>query len=252
MKIIDVINKIESYAPIELALDFDNSGMNVGNINDILKGIVIAVDVTIECVQKAIDCNANLIISHHPIIFNPIKNILHGDMVSDIVTLAIKNNINLYSCHTNMDNAPKGINYRLAKLLGGLGVKSLCEDGSGIITYVLPTEFKEICAKVAMFDNTARYYGANKAINKIAIISGSGGRDKSLPKLCNSLGADVFISAELKHNLINEFIYNGVNIIECSHYNSEKIFIDIIKEILINMENMKLTEFYSDLFNNKI
>lgn len=253
MKLTEIINKIESYAPSELALEFDNSGLNVGDINVEIKGIILTVDVTLDCVKKAIESGANLIISHHPLLFNPVKNIVLGDMISDILFLAIKNEINLYSCHTNMDNAPKGINYQLAKLLGGNGVKTLCNDGSGVVTNIKPIQFSKLCANVAsLIDENARFYGKDKIIKNIAIISGNGGRDADLPKICKCLNVDTYISAEFKHNLINEFDYNGINVIECSHYHSEKIFIDIMKNVLKDIKSIKLTEYYSDLFNNQM
>ena len=118
MLVKDVINFLNSYAPLDYAEDFDNVGLIVGNKNDKVNGIIICLDTTKEVVQEAIDSNKNLIISFHPIIFKGLKKLSPGNYVNDSILLAVKNDISIFSIHTALDNSIKGVNMKLCELLG--------------------------------------------------------------------------------------------------------------------------------------
>ena len=98
MLVKDVIDFLDSYAPLKYSEDFDNTGLIVGDINAKLTGIIICLDSTKEVIQEAIDSNSNLIISFHPIIFNGLKQLSPGNYVNDSIILAIKNNISIFVC----------------------------------------------------------------------------------------------------------------------------------------------------------
>ena len=118
MKVKDVTNYLETIAPLALQESYDNSGLLLGSFNSELKGVLISLDITIDIIDEAVNNGCNLIIAHHPLIFSGIKKIIDNNMVSRCLTKAIKNDINLYAIHTNLDNVIGGVNGRIADILG--------------------------------------------------------------------------------------------------------------------------------------
>jgi len=118
MKCREVIKFIEDWAPVEIAWERDNVGLQVGNTERKLKNIMLSLDLTQQVIDQAIKENCNLIITHHPVLFNRINKIdTTGNRISRLIESAIKNNINLYSAHTNLDFTKDGVSYQLAKKL---------------------------------------------------------------------------------------------------------------------------------------
>jgi len=117
MKIIELINILEELSPPQLQESYDNSGLLLGNINDEIKSVLISLDITENVVNEAIKTNCNVIVSHHPLIFKGLKKITGSNYIERILINAIKNNIAIYSCHTNIDKTNPGVNYALAQKL---------------------------------------------------------------------------------------------------------------------------------------
>ena len=118
MKIYDIVSAIERYAPSSLALDFENGGLLVGDKNGEVERILLTLDVDEAVVSEAIEKGAQLIISHHPIMFEPVKKITTENSEGRTLLKLIKNDVALYSAHTNLDAASGGINDLLSVLLG--------------------------------------------------------------------------------------------------------------------------------------
>ena len=118
MLVKDVIDFLDSYAPLKYAEDFDNTGLIVGDKNAKVTGIIICIDSTKEVIQEAIDSNSNLIISFHPIIINGLKQLSPGNYVNDSIILAIKKNISIFAIHTALDNSNMGVSMKLCDILG--------------------------------------------------------------------------------------------------------------------------------------
>ena len=110
MKVRDITSVIEAYAPLSLQEDFDNSGLNVGNPESEVSGILLCVDVTEAVLDEAIALGANLIVSHHPLLFHPLRRVIGADASQRIVARCLISGISLYAAHTNLDNAPGGMN----------------------------------------------------------------------------------------------------------------------------------------------
>ena len=117
MKIKDVIDYLEDFAPISLQEDYDNSGLNIGNINNELTNVLVSLDCNLEVIKEAISKNCNLIITHHPIIFKNLRSITGSNNSENCIVEAIKNNISIYCIHTNLDNTFYGVNYKIAEKL---------------------------------------------------------------------------------------------------------------------------------------
>ncbi len=118
MQIKDVISAIEKFAPLSLQEDYDNSGLIIGNENEEVQSVLITVDVIEKTIEEAVKLGSNLIISHHPVIFGGLKKITGRNFTERIIINAIKNNIAIYSAHTNLDNIITGVNGIIADKLG--------------------------------------------------------------------------------------------------------------------------------------
>ena len=117
MKISEVISLIEEIAPLPLQEEYDNAGMQVGDKSREATGALLCIDVTEDIIDEAIQQGLNLVISHHPLLFKGLKSITGRDYIERIVVKAIKNDIAIYSAHTNLDNAFGGVNFKIAEKL---------------------------------------------------------------------------------------------------------------------------------------
>lgn len=119
MKVIvnDVVAALEQLAPVSYQESYDNVGLLVGNKNQEVSGILISLDCTEEVVQAAINQKNNVIVCHHPIIFKGLKRITGANYVERVVVMAIKNDISIIACHTNLDNMQAGVNAKIAEKL---------------------------------------------------------------------------------------------------------------------------------------
>ena len=136
MKIKDILKEIERLAPLSLQEDFDNSGIQVGDVEQPATGALLCLDVTEEVVDEAIDAGCNLIISHHPLVFKPFKSLTGKNYTERCVIKACKNDITIYAAHTNLDNATGGVNYYLAELFGLEDVRILRPQKNSLLKLV--------------------------------------------------------------------------------------------------------------------
>ena len=117
MKIKEVVNALEEFAPLPLQEDYDNAGLQVGLTETEVSGALLCLDVTEEVVDEAVAKGCNLIVSHHPLIFRALKRVTGANMVQRCVMKAIMQGIAIVSMHTNLDNAIGGVNYKMAEKL---------------------------------------------------------------------------------------------------------------------------------------
>ena len=125
VKIKEIATALEMFAPLPLQDGFDNAGLQIGLTDAEVTGVLLCLDVTEAVVDEAVALGYNLIVSHHPLIFSPLKRITGGNYVERCVIKALANGIAIYSAHTNLDNAPGGVNYRIAEKLGLQNVRIL-------------------------------------------------------------------------------------------------------------------------------
>ncbi|MBN2681423.1 MAG: Nif3-like dinuclear metal center hexameric protein [Bacteroidales bacterium] len=125
MRLREIIDVIEKFAPGKLQESYDNSGIQVGNPNNEISATLICIDITEEVFEEAIRKNCNLIISHHPLIFSGLKSIAGRNSVEKIIIKAIKADINILSIHTNLDSAEKGVSNKLAEKIGLKNIRTL-------------------------------------------------------------------------------------------------------------------------------
>ncbi len=223
-KINRIIKKIEEFAPTDTMQSWDNSGWQINLGNKETNRILLTLDVTINTVKEAIKSNCDLIISHHPVFFSPIK-IINKPFIIE----AIKNNIQIYSAHTNLDIAKGGVCEHLAEKCG---FKDL-DTAFDFIKYKKFNEdkdFKELISKLKEIFNIPKIRVVNskrKTYSSIAFCSGSGA---DYIQDLEKIGIDVFITGDLKHHqAINT---DSITIIDLGHFQSEKFVVDIFEKIL--------------------
>ena len=118
MKVREITDAIEAFAPLHLQESWDNAGMQVGDADTEVTGVLLCTDVREEIIAEAIERGANLIISHHPLLFRGLKKVVGRTYQERIVAQAIKHDICIYCAHTNMDSARGGVNFKMAEKLG--------------------------------------------------------------------------------------------------------------------------------------
>ena len=229
----NIFDFINSFAPFETQMSFDNSGLLIGDENAVSDKIIVTLDVTRDVIRQAVSENAHIIISHHPVIFNSIKSLAS----SSIPFLCAKNGLTVISAHTNLDIAPNGVNDTLAKLCGVVPDKYINEEclifGHLSSTMDCPTFAKHI--KNTLNISGLRFSDNSKHISKIAVACGAGGSNVFLAK---KYSADAIITGEIKHHEIIFANDNDIAVFDLGHFNSENIIIpQLIKKL-------------SDRFNN--
>lgn len=236
----DIMVFFESFAPADSAMDFDNVGLLVGDKNTEVTKALVSLDITGEVAEEAQKLGCELIISHHPVIFNPIKRL---DTKCAPYILA-KYGISALCMHTNLDLSESfGVNLCLAN---AVGVKNVVKSDKGECLFVgeleKETDMKAFAENVksALDCNGLRYTDVKKSVKKVAVSSGAGGSDIFAAA---QIGADVLVTGEIKHHEINAANELGVNIVDAGHFKSE----DIVILPLIN----KLSDNFSDVIFTK-
>lgn len=217
-KVKDFYGYLNSIAPFETQEDWDNSGMLVGDMDAEVKKVAVVLDITHEEIKKAKAIGADLIISHHPVIFNPIKSVTRGSVPYELVA----SSINALCCHTPLDIADGGTNDSLAKLLGIEVTRT--EDPILRLGTVEPTTAENLAGKIAKTLNTkVRYADAGRKIEKIAICTGAG---CSLIEAAGEI--DAFITGDASHHNFLDCIQAGITLIVAGHYETEIVVVPVL------------------------
>ncbi len=217
-KVKDFYGYLNSIAPFETQEDWDNSGMLVGDMDAEVKKVAVVLDITHEEIKKAKAIGADLIISHHPVIFNPIKSVTRGSVPYELVA----SSINALCCHTSLDIADGGTNDSLAKLLGIEVTRT--EDPILRLGTVEPTTAENLAGKIAKTLNTkVRYADAGRKIEKIAICTGAG---CSLIEAAGEI--DAFITGDASHHNFLDCVQAGITLIAAGHYETEIVVVPVL------------------------
>lgn len=214
MKITEITPFLEKIAPPELADGSDRGriGLILDLDNEINK-IATALDVTDHVLQEAALAGADLLVAHHTLIYEPVSQI--SKTLADTLKIALDNDISIYVMHTNYDSAPGGVNDVLAELLGLSNVRTA---GLGRIGNVAPTDTEELARfTVRQLDTHVTYIGDHE-IETVMVMGGSGLRSEYI-EMALDAGADAFISAEMRHDVIPYARY--ISLIDATHYATE-------------------------------
>ena len=235
MKVKDIISVIEEFAPLSLQENWDNSGLCIGSPEDSVSSVLLGLDCTPELVDEAISCGADMIVTHHPLIFSGLKKISLEDKVGEAVIKAIKAGISIYAAHTSADKVIAGVSGAMAARLGLKDVAILDEDGDGTGLGVVGNLPEAMAAEDVIRLVKDRFgLKAMRAsrpvdgmIERIALCGGSGG---SLIKAARRSGAQLYISGDISYH--NFFTEDGFMIMDIGHYESEIEIVDILFSLI--------------------
>ena len=243
VKIKEIIAALERFAPLPLQESYDHAGLQCGLTETEVSGALLCLDVTEEVLREAIDLGCNLVVSHHPLLFHPLRQVADTTLVERCVRLAIQNDICIYSAHTNLDNVEDGVNYRIADKLGLIDVqlmdaKSLTigsrtvKSGNGVIGYLPQGE-----DSLAFLQRVKQAFGVEalqhnalleRPIQSIAITGGAG--DFMLDAAIRA-GADAFLTGEMHYHLWHGH-EQEIQIAVLGHYESEQYTREIFREVI--------------------
>ena len=238
VKIKQVLEALEKFAPLPLQESWDNAGLQIGLTEAEVSGALLCLDVTEQIVDEAVRCGCNLVVSHHPLLFRGLKQVADLNDVQRTVRKAIKNDVCVVSMHTNMDNAQGGVNFKIAERLGlrdvdfGGSREAVAEKGQWVmgilpqpmearafINYV-KERFGVVCA---MCNELLR-----RPVKCVAICGGAG--DFLLEETI-AAGADAFITGEMHYHQ-----YFGheqeIQICVIGHYESEQFTAEVFRDII--------------------
>lgn len=241
VKLNEIIKFLEELFPPQYAENFDNIGLLAGRQDKEVSKIIVCLDCNKNIVREAIDEGAELIITHHPVIFNPVKRITDGDDFGEMLISALESGISIYSAHTNLDSAPGGLTDTVVEKLGLIPCSNMegvlgrmCHTPEGTTAKALAAKIKREFGITKLFST----FTSDKAVNTVAVCNGGGGG--SLVQTAKELGADVYISGDLKHHEISLIkTDDNIDFIEMRHFDSEYPVCELLREKLAAQFNDK-------------
>ena len=236
----DVLNFMETVAPRNMKMDWDNVGLLCGSRNTPVTRILLALDPFEHVCREAAQWGAQLLITHHPIIFQALKSVTDDSSVGRGIMALIRHNISAINAHTNLDQAPGGVNDVLARTLGltDIQVIDACgvdEDGEpwGLLrmgeTDEMELEDFLSDVQMALGCNGLRYVSGGRPVRKVAVGGGAcAGELRAVAKA----GCDTFVTADVKYNQFWDAKELGITLIDAGHFHTENPVMAVLAEKL--------------------
>jgi dinuclear metal center YbgI/SA1388 family protein len=233
-KVGEIRDYLFSIAPKELAMDFDNVGLLVGSAEAEVSSALFALDITSQVIDEAAAVGAQLIVSHHPVIWDAMKSVTGGDVQQRKVIKLIQNGLSAICMHTNMDIAMGGVNDVLMECLGGKATGILEPTGGGAgcgrvgeLERETPLgDFLASC-KTALDADGLRYWDAGRPVYRLAVMGGAGG---DCAALADELGCDTYVTADVKYDQFLTARELGINLIDAGHFCTENVVVPRLEQ----------------------
>ena len=215
----DVLKLIEALAPTDLKMEWDNVGLLCGRGDKEVHTILVALDPFPHVCDEAVEIGADLLVTHHPLIFEPLKSVTGQTTIGQSITKLVVHDITAVNAHTNLDCAHGGVNDTLAQRLelqdiSVIGSEHLLRAGSFAST--LPAFLEHIKSKLGC--EGLRYVDGGKPVSRVAVGGGSCG--SALPEVI-AAGCDTFVTADIKYNQFWDAKAFGINLIDAGHFHTE-------------------------------
>jgi len=234
MTVQEILQLIDAIAPFDTQAEFDNSGLLVGNPEEEVTDILFSLDLTEAVIDEALVLGAQLIITHHPLMFSPRRRVTEEDYEGRLIRKLIRSDLSLISAHTNLDQARGGVNDVLVRLCGVEEV-----FGEGYLRYGdLPKAVPawELSQQVGNALNTVvRLMGPGEAMIRRLGVSSGGGSEQW--KEAAAQGCDAFLSGEIKHHHALEMADHQMVALECGHHATEEPGLYALADALQNALN---------------
>ena len=235
MKVRDALNILNGMFPPEQAESYDNVGLLCGHPDVPVERILCALDLTEGLIDEAQEKGAQLIVTHHPILFHARKNLREDDPEGRLLAKLVRSRLSLIAAHTNYDNAPDGVNDQLAAALGLVNVQALA---NGLRVGELPREMnvreltehvgKSLCAVVRP------YCTCDTAVRRVAVCGGAG---SEFYPLALAAGAQAYVTGEVHHHDALAAVAENLAVLEAGHYETEQIAIKSLANRLQSAAN---------------
>ncbi len=228
MTVKDIFKFLNNHFPTDTACDFDNVGILVGDENATVTKTLIALDCTSDVIEQAVKNGCNLIITHHPVIFHPLKNVLKGSIVHKL----IENGLSVICMHTNLDIAKNGVTDVLCDSLSPKTKEFVtAADGYTLIKCEISPISSDVLANKLknVLGGTVKYAPAEKPIKTVLLCSGSGG---NFVEDAHGFNCDALITADVKHSHFLWALENGIALFDAGHFNTEDVIVEPLKEML--------------------
>ena len=215
--------------PFSLKMDFDNVGLLCGYPEKEVHRVLLALDVTLDVIREAEEVGAELIVTHHPVIFHPLKKVCNDDPDGRRVIAMIQTGISAICLHTNLDIAEGGVNDALAAALG----LTVCEKLECGRVAELPVEenMPDFCRRVesALEVSGLRYLDSGRSVRRVALCGGSGG---DLVYEAAALECDTVLTGEIRYNQWLDGRELGLNLVDADHFCTENVVIPVLRDLL--------------------
>lgn len=236
----DILEHIQTFAPTYMKENWDNVGLLCGSGSKEVHKVLIALDPFENVCNEAVQIGADLIVTHHPLIFSPIKSITDNDSIGRAIVALIRNDISAINAHTNLDCAPGGVNDALAARIGLENISVLSPSGTteagepwGLIRCgeipEQPLEDFLRSVKTRLICPGLRYVSAGKPVHKVAVGGGSCG---GFIQQAAAAGCDTFVTADIKYNQFWDAQALGLNLIDAGHFYTENPICAIVAQKL--------------------
>lgn len=238
MKLKDLIHRIEEKVPTSSALSWDNVGLLVGDENQEIGTVYVALDATDEVVADAISQGADVILTHHPLLFSGLKQVTVGDFIGNRVIQLISHNVACYAMHTNFDVEVMGnlaaetMGLDSVRVLDATLQEETGNKGIGCVADVAPIALEELaekCREAFAISNVKVFGDRKQSIRRIAISPGSG---KSEVENAIEAGTQVLITGDIDHHTGIDAVARGLAIIDAGHYGLEHIYVEYMAQLL--------------------
>jgi dinuclear metal center YbgI/SA1388 family protein len=236
-----IVDIIESVAPLRWQEEWDNSGLQVGERDAEIRAALVCVDVTEQVIQEAISRGCDLIISHHPLIFHGVRQLTGDTPQQRCLITAIRHNIAIYSAHTNMDSYLHGVSGEMAARCGVTDCRILCpadgggepQHGLGVIgTLPAPVPFTQFLQTVkTAFNAPSLLYILPARAQEVRTVAFCGGAGSEFINEAARQGADVYVTADCKYHEM-QAAQGQTGIISLDHWVSEQFVRDIFLRLL--------------------
>lgn len=218
----DILNFLETVAPSDLKMEWDNVGLLCGRADQEVRKVLVALDPFPHVCEEAAEMGADLLVTHHPLIFQPLSAVTDGTTAGRAVMQLITHGIAAINAHTNLDCADGGVNDTLAEVLGLSAIQKVPTDAQGLLrqgeigTQDLGTFLNHI--KDTLYCQGLRYVDGRKPVNRVAVGGGACGSEMEAVLLA---GCDTFVTADVKYNQFCDAKELGINLIDAGHFPTE-------------------------------
>ncbi len=233
----EIYKYLDTKAPFSIQLDFDNAGFLVGRGDRQVRRLLVSLDITEDVVREAAEIGAELIVSHHPVIFHPVKALNDGDPTGRKLLALIENQISAICAHTNLDAVAGGVNDALARQLGLLDVRQLHQDGTdgrgapygigrvgSLATEMSISDFAAF-VKEQLGSRGVRFVDGGKPVCRVAV---GGGSCSGMMGDALALGCDTFVTADVKYDGFLNAKALGLNLIDAGHFPTENVICPVL------------------------